>query len=263
MLKAILYYILFIAEFIITIFFGGFLAGLYTALFCANKGDYENQETLMNDMTPFVIAVMMLTMLIIWGTFSFYKFSKFSLGKVVPAHKWKAMLYTTLPIFGITLVSYSAMNYFHLDFLPKDMANMGYLSFLPFALVGAFISAYVFYGAIQEELIRCGKKKWVQLLTLVLMMLPASLISVTAKGDISLNLTLLGIISTCYSFWIYGKTRSSIILFVLYFCSNLVPYKIVPPALSLGLMVIGIILTIYGFMALHKNLPTFINQEEA
>ena len=261
MLKAILYYILLIAEFVITIFFGGFLAGLYMAL-GANKETCENQETFMNNMTPFVIAVMLLMILIIWGTFSFYKFSKFSLGKVVPAQKWKAMLYTTLPILGITLVSYSAMNYFHLNFLPKEMANMGYLSFLPFALMGSFISAYVFYGAIQEELIRCGKKKWVQLLTLILMMLPSSLIAVTTNGDISLNLTLLGIISTCYSFWIYGKTRSSIILFVLYFCSNLVPYKIESPALSLGLIIVGVLLTIYGFVALRKNLPTFIKEEE-
>lgn len=262
MLKAILYYILLIAEFVITIFFGGVLTGLYMA-FSANKETNENQEVLMNNVTPFVVAVMILMTLIIWGTFSFYKFSKFSLGKVIPAQKWKAMLYTTLPILGITLVSYSVMNYFHLNFLPKDMINMGYFSFIPFALVGSFISAYVFYGAIQEELIRCGKQKWVQLLTLILMMLPASLIAVTANGDISLNLTLLGIISTCYSFWIYGKTRSSIILFVLYFCSNLVPYKIESPALSLGLIIVGVLLTIYGFAALRKNLPTFINQEEA
>jgi len=72
----------------------------------------------------------------------------------------------------------------------------------------------------------------------------------------------LGIISTCYSFWIYGKTRSSIILFVLYFCSNLVPYKIESPALSLGLIIVGVLLTIYGFVALRKNLPTFIKEEE-
>lgn len=262
MLKAILYYILLIAEFVITLIFGGFLTGLYMT-YCNTKGTFESKEAVMNEMSPFVYGILLLSVLIIWGTFSFYKFSKFSLGKVIPSKKWKAMLYTTLPILGITLVCYSGMNYFHLNILPKEMANMGYLNFLPFAIVGSFISAYVFYGAIQEELIRCGKKQWVQLLTLILMMLPASLMAVSTSGNICLHITILGIISTCYCFWIYSKIRSSSILFVLYFCSNLIPYKIEPSALSLALMVVGIILTIYGFVALRKNLPTFINKEEA
>ena len=261
MLKAILYYILLIAEFVITIFFGGFLAGLYMA-FGAGKDSYESREALMNDMFPFVAAVMMLMILIIWGTFSYYKFSKFSWGKVIPAQKWKAMFYATLPILGITLISYSAMNYFRLNFLPQEMEGISYFEFLPFALVGSFISAYVFYGAIQEELIRCGKKMWVQLITLILMMMPASLLVVNANGDLCLSLTLQGVITTCYGFCIYNKTRSSSILFVLYFCSNLVPYNIVSPSLSLGLMVIGLLLTIYGFIALRKNLPAFISKEE-
>ncbi len=56
------------------------------------------------------------------------------------------------------------------------------------------------------------------------MMLPASMMSVTPSGDINVDLTVLGFITLCYCSWIYGKTRSTIILFVLYFVSNLVPF---------------------------------------
>ena len=127
-------------------------------------------------------------------TFGHYKFSRFSLGKVIPAAKWKAMTICTIPIVGITMVFYSIMNLFHLDFLPKQMMEISYLGFLPYNIIGSFISAYIFFGAIQEELIRCGKKRWVQLLTLSIMMLPACMMSVTTSGDINVDLTVLGTI---------------------------------------------------------------------
>lgn len=99
----------------------------------------------------------------------------------------------TMPILGFTMVFYSIMNLFHLDFLPKQMMDISYLGFLPFNINGSFIFAYIFFGAIQEELIRYGKKSWVQLLTLSIMMLPASMMSVTPSGDINVNLTVLGL----------------------------------------------------------------------
>ena len=93
--------------------------------------------------------------------------------------------------------------------LSEYHAGTSYLSLIhiSFNINGSFISAYIFFGAIQEELIRCGKKRWVQLLTLSIMMLPASMMSVTPRGDINVDLTVRGFITLCYCSWIYGKTR--------------------------------------------------------
>ena len=175
MLKAILYYILFLAEYLITIFLGGFLVGLYMAMNMDSGSHSQQIGALKESVYPFIIVIGFLGILIVWFTFGHYKFSKFSLGKVIPAAKWKAMTICTMPILGFTMVFYSIMNLFHLDFLPKQMMDISYLGFLPFNINGSFISAYIFFGAIQEELIRCGKKSWVQLLTLSIMMLPASM----------------------------------------------------------------------------------------
>ena len=157
---------------------------------------------------------------------------------------------------------YSIMNLFHLDFLPKQMMDISYLGFLPFNINGSFISAYIFFGAIQEELIRCGKKSWVQLLTLSIMMLPASMMSVTPSGDINVDLTVLGFITLCYCSWIYGKTRSTIILFVLYFVSNLVPFHFESKVLGILLLIAGTALTIGGFAALSRKLPEMLVKDE-
>lgn len=158
MLKAILYYILFLAEYLSTIFLGEFLVGLYMAMNMPSGSHSQQIEGLEESIYPFMIVIGFLGILIVWFTFGHYKFSRFSLGKVVPAAKWKAMTICTIPIVGITMVFYSIMNLFHLDFLPKQMMEMSYLGFLPFNINGSFISAYIFFGAIQEELIRCGKR---------------------------------------------------------------------------------------------------------
>ena len=264
MLKAILYYILLIAEFIITIFIGGLGLGLFMTYY-SQKHAIADKATVMNDVSPIIITFSLLSMVIVWFTFYKAKFSKFTLGKVHSAAKWKTMLYTTLPIFGITLAYYAAMSIFHIHFLPKEMSELGYLSFVPYAIVGSFFSAYVFYGAIQEELIKCGKKKWVQLLVLIFMMLPASILSVSEEGNISWeHLGILGILSTCYGFWIYGKTRSTIILFMVYFFPNLIPAKIesLPLPIAISLFFVGVALTIYGSIVLRKNLPIMIEKDE-
>ena len=172
------------------------------------------------------------------------------------------MTICTMPILGFTMVFYSIMNLFHLDFLPKQMMDISYLGFLPFNINGSFISAYIFFGAIQEELIRCGKKSWVQLLTLSIMMLPASMMSVTPSGDINVDLTVLGFITLCYCSWIYGKTRSTIILFVLYFVSNLVPFHFESKVLGILLLIAGAALTIGGLAALSRKLPEMLVKDE-
>ena len=129
------------------------------------------------------------------------------------------------------------------------------IGFLPLVMV-------MYFGAIQEELIRCGKKSWVQLLTLSIMMLPASMMSVTSSGDINVYLTVLGFISLCYCSWIYSKTRSTIILIVLYFVSNLVPFQFESKVLGILLLIAGTALTIGGFAALSRKLPEMLVKDE-
>ena len=249
MLKAILYYILFLAEYLSTIFLGGFLVGLYMALNIPSGSHSQQIEGLEESIYPFMLVIGFLGILIVWFTFGHYKFSRFSLGKVVPAAKWKAMTICTMPILGFTMVFYSIMNLFHLGFLPYN-------------IIGSFISAYIFFGAIQEELIRCGKKRWVQLLTLSIMMLPACMMSVTTSGDINVDLTVQGFITLCYCSWIYGKTRSTIILIVLYFVSNLVPFHFESKVLGILLLIAGTALTIGGFATLSRKLPEMLVKDE-
>ena len=140
MLKAILYYILFLAEYLSTIFLGGFLVGLYMAMNMPSGTHSQQIEGLEESIYPFMMVIGFLGILIVWFTFGHYKFSRFSLGKVIPAAKWKAMTICTIPIVGITMVFYSIMNLFHLDFLPKQMMEMSYLGFLPWNVIGSFIS---------------------------------------------------------------------------------------------------------------------------
>lgn len=261
MLKAILYYLLLIAEFVITLFIGAFALGLYLAFF-TEKERLADKSSILSDAYLTIMGFSVLGMLIVWFTFYKSKFSKFTLGKVLPSAKWKTMLYSSLPLLGFTMAYYAILNLFQIHFLPKTITEMGFLRFIPFAVVGSFFNAYVFYGAIQEELIKSGKKKWVQLLTLCLMMLPACTMTVSEEGNISWeHLGIMGIISTCYSFWIYGKTRSTIILFVVYFVSNLVPSHIESAPMSIGLMVIGVLLIIYGMLTLRKELPEMIEED--
>ena len=102
MLKAILYYILLIAEFIITIFIGGLGLGFFMTYY-TQKHTIADKATFMSDVSPIIIAFSLRSMVIVWFTFYKAKFSKFTLGKVRPTIKWKAMLYTSLPMLGFTL----------------------------------------------------------------------------------------------------------------------------------------------------------------
>ena len=264
MLKAILYYILLIAEFFVTLAIGGFLLGLYLS-FCFQKEEISSKTALISESTPVVTAFCILSMLVVWFTFHKAKFSKFTLGKVRREAKWQAMLYASLPIFGFTMAYYAMMSLFHIHFLPKELTDMSFIASLPFILVGSFFSAYVFYGAIQEELIRCGKKKWVQLLTLCIMMLPACVLTVSSEGDVSVeHFGVPGILSTCYAFWVYGKTRSTIVLFVVYIMSNLVPYQLAlaPLPISIICAILGLVIMVYGYFQLKRKFSLTINQDE-
>ena len=264
MLKAILYYILFIAVVGITLLFGGFLIGIFIAI-GADKGYLDDRTTaaLSTPSSPLIIGMVLLCMLTIWFTFRHYKFSKFSMGKVVSNSKWKAITFGSMPILGITMVYYAAMNLLHIDFLPEDMTGLDFIAFVPYAIFGSFLAAFVYFGAIQEELIRNGKKKWVQYLTLCLMMMPTSILTGTKTGDYAFSLTIVSIIITCYCCWYYEKTRSTIVLFACYLISNLVPFKFDSMPLGIALIVVGIPLTVYGIISLRKNLTNWLQQDES
>ena len=72
-----------------------------------------------------------------------------------------------------------AMEYFDMNLL------YSFFQLLPLMLVGTFISAYVFYGAILEELLKSGKKKWVVLLVYLLMIMPTTLTALASHGPSS------------------------------------------------------------------------------
>ena len=90
MLKAILYYILVIAEYMITLIIGGLAVGFYVSI-AIQTGYYKSHQAALESAgTMIIISFTVLAGLIVWLTFSHYKFSKFSLGKVVPC-----LLYTS------------------------------------------------------------------------------------------------------------------------------------------------------------------------
>lgn len=57
MLKAILYYILFLAEYLITIFIGGFLVGFYMAINIPSGSHSQQIEALKESVYPFIIVI--------------------------------------------------------------------------------------------------------------------------------------------------------------------------------------------------------------
>ncbi len=264
MFKAILYYILYLAVFFITVLFGGFIYGLYVAI-GTQKGYLNDQAAIIggSSSSPFAVICVLLGTLLVWLTFRHYHFSKFSLGHVIPATKWKTMGLTTLPLLGFSLVSRALMSVFHIEYLPKELLDTNYAGMVFYGIVGAFISAYIDFGAIQEELIRSGKRLWVQYLVICLMILPSCAITASKTGNVSLQLTLLSIVSACYGCWLYGKTRSSIIIFVCYLFDSLVPDKFESTALSIAIIAIGIALLMYGTWALRKHLPLLLQTDES
>lgn len=152
MFKSILYYILMIAEFCSTMFVGGIVIGIYLAV--SGKLEEVNandQASLLKAGTPIIYVFCILAILILWFTFSKAKFSKFTLGRVNPAYKWKAMFWYTLPLFGITLMFIALFNLLDIKIYNKEIMPFDYIGMLPMILISSFISAYIIFGAITKN----------------------------------------------------------------------------------------------------------------
>lgn len=238
MFKSILYYILMIAEFCSTMFVGGIVIGIYLAV--SGKLEEVNandQASFFKAGTPIIYVFCILAILILWFTFSKAKFSKFTLGRVNPAYKWKAMFWYTLPLFGITLMFIALFNLLGIKIYNKEIMPFDYIGMLPMILIGSFISAYIIFGAIYEELIKCGKKTWVSYLTvLVFSIIP--FIATTPGQSLTwiIMMMIWSIVQTSLLFYIYKTTRSTIVTFVACIICNLIPTDIssIPLCTAMG-----------------------------
>lgn len=248
MFKAILYYLLLIFEFVMTIFIAGFGLGIYLAHSGGNP-----QAAIVANSFSYIFLFYLLSIIVIWFTFHKAKFSRFSWGKVVPGKRWKAMLYTTLPIFGCILSYYSITQLLGISINMSQLRSWGYVYTVPFMVFGSFLTAYVFYGAILEELIKCRKKKWVALLTLMLMMVPISLFAISDERFGGVVFLIDVLFSTLYGFFAYWKTRSSIILYVVYLTINLIPFNLGPTPLCVILGILGLVMMFVGGKFLYHH----------
>lgn len=238
MFKSILYYILMIAEFCSTMFVGGIVIGIYLAV--SGKLEEVNandQASLLKAGTPIIYVFCILAILILWFTFSKAKFSKFTLGRVNPAYKWKAMFWYTLPLFGITLMFIALFNLLDIKIYNKEIMPFDYIGMLPMILIGSFISAYIIFGAIHEELIKCGKKTWVSYLTvLVFSIIPFIATTLGQSLTWIIMMMIWSIVQTSLLFYIYKTTRSTIVTFVACIICNLIPTDIssIPLCTAMG-----------------------------
>lgn len=238
MFKSILYYILMIAEFCSTMFVGGIVIGIYLAV--SGKLEEVNandQASLLKAGTPIIYVFCILVMLILWFTFSKAKFSKFTLGRVNPAYKWKAMFWYTLPLFGITLMFIALFNLLGIKIYNKEIMPLDYIGMLPMILISSFISAYIIFGAIYEELIKCGKKTWVSYLTvLVFSIIPFIATTLCQSLTWIIMMMIWSIVQTSLLFYIYKTTRSTIVVFVACIICNLIPTDIssIPLCTAMG-----------------------------
>ncbi len=238
MFKSVLYYILMIAEFCSTMFVGGIVIGIYLAV--SGKLEEVNandQASFLKAGIPILYVFCILAMLILWFTFSKAKFSKFTLGRVNPAYKWKAMFWYTLPLFGITLMFIALFNLLGIDIYNKEIMPLDYIGMLPMILISSFISAYIIFGAIYEELIKCGKKTWVSYLTiLVFSIIPFIATTLGQSLTWIIMMMIWSIVQTSLLFYIYKTTRSTIVTFVACIICNLIPTDIssIPLCTAMG-----------------------------
>lgn len=235
MFKSILYYILMIAEFCSTMFVGGIVMGIYLAV--SGKLEEVNandQASFLKAGAPIIYVFCILAILILWFTFSKAKFSKFTLGRVNPAYKWKAMFWYTLPLFGITMMFIALFNFLEIDIY---FMAFSYMERLPMILIGSFISTYIIFGAIHEELIKCGKKTWVSYLA-VLAFSIIPFIATTLGQSLTwiIMMMIWSIVQTSILFYIYKTTRSTIVVFVACIICNLIPTDIssIPLCTAMG-----------------------------
>lgn len=238
MFKSILYYILMIAEFCSTMFVGGIVIGIYLAV--SGKLEEVNandQASLLKAGTLIIYVFCILAILILWFTFSKAKFSKFTLGRVNPAYKWKAMFWYTLPLFGISLMFIALFNLLGIKIYNKEIMPLDYIGMLPMILISSFISAYIIFGAIYEELIKCGKKTWVSYLTvLVFSIIPFIATTLGQSLTWIIMMMIWSIVQTSLLFYIYKNTRSTIVTFVACIICNLIPTDIssIPLCTAMG-----------------------------
>ena len=238
MFKSVLYYILMIAELCSTMFVGGIVMGIYLAFSGKlEEGNAHDQASLLKAGTPIIYVFCILAILILWFTFSKAKFSKFTLGRVNPAHKWKAMFWYTLPLLGTTMTFIAIFNFLRIDIYNKDIIPFGYMERLPMILIGSFISAYIIFGAIYEELIKCGKKTWVSYLAvLVFSIIPFIATTLGQSLTWIIMMMIWSIVQTSLLFYIYKTTRSTIVAFVACIICNLIPTDIssIPLCTAMG-----------------------------
>ena len=238
MFKSILYYILMIAEFCSTMFVGGIVIGIYLAV--SGKLEEVNandQASFLKAGTPIIYVFCILHIFFLWFTFSKAKFSKFTLGRVNPAYKWKAMFWYTLPLFGITLMFIALFNLLGIKIYNKEIMPLDYIGMLPMILISSFISAYIIFGAIYEELIKCGKKTWVSYLTvLVFSIIPFIATTLGQSLTWIIMMMIWSIVQTSLLFYIYKTTRSTIVTFVACIICNLIPTDIssIPLCTAMG-----------------------------
>ena len=173
---------------------------------------------------------------LLWFTFSKAKFSKFTLGRVNPAYKWKAMFWYTLPLFGITLMFIALFNLLDIKIYNKEIMPFDYIGMLPMILIGSFISAYIIFGAIYEELIKCGKKTWVSYLTVLVFSIIPFIATTVGQSLTWIIMMIWSIVQTSLLFYIYKNTRSTIVTFVACIICNLIPTDIssIPLCTAMG-----------------------------
>ena len=112
-----------------------------------------------------------------------------------------------------------------------------YMERLPMILIGSFISAYIIFGAICEELIKCGKKTWVSYLTvLVFSIIPFIATTLGQSLTWIIMMMIWSIVQTSLLFYIYKTTRSTIVTFVACIICNLIPTDIssIPLCTAMG-----------------------------
>lgn len=255
MQKAILYYLLLIAEFIVTIFVGGFALGIYIAYTGNAKQFGDPTNSIRTEFYPLIVAFYILCMLIIWFTFYKAKFSKLTWGNIEPANRMKTSFNAVIPILGFTMLYYYAIHFFDITLSTDETEALGYFRSVPFLFVGSFLCGYVFFGAILEELIQCGKKPWVSFVTLFVMMAIISVFTYYKEGTATCIVFLVDTaISLAYGIWIYGKTRSTILLILVYFITNLVPLELHSEIAYIFMGCVGASFLTSGIINIRKQL---------
>lgn len=129
-------------------------------------------------------------------------------------------------------------------------------------LVGTFISTYVFYGAILEELLKSGKKKWVVLLVYLLMIMPTTLTAGSGEEWHSGYFTSWQPSHAPYTVSGFTANRSSIVIFAVYLISNMVPFNLGSNWVTILVCILGLGMMGYGFYLLKKNIEPLLIQED-